>query len=284
MCATQSEQTALIGILNSHYDEIYAIEKQWGIRFKEGDMRPRIDYFHDAVRALTSGEADMYAKNSRLSVEYLAYDITQLRMIQGNPIGKIYKAKEPSSSTDIITAEDMLASRNRGPDKAVRRELAQLYKDYTVIFAALFSDIADGNFKARCEEVDAAVEDIALVENILAKLAEGRINAAQASQLCERIENDALRRRILNEIIHSEVRQAEAERIISELRSAEARLEEEKRTADKAHMTFLTSQLAVYEDAKETVKRLALQGLNIAGKFVENAMAKAQGHGRGQGF
>ncbi|MFO0109587.1 MAG: hypothetical protein ACK52W_03515, partial [Alphaproteobacteria bacterium] len=86
MARPEREQDAILTLMQGKYEHILPIEAEWGIRFEEGDMRPRIEHFHDAVRALTSG-ADIFDKASRLSVEHLAYDLSQLRQIQSRPVG-----------------------------------------------------------------------------------------------------------------------------------------------------------------------------------------------------
>src|SRR6202012_5632366 len=101
-----SEQAAIIELMHGKYGQLLAIESEWGIRLHEGDWRPRIEHFHDAVRALTSGSDDMYAKNSRLSVENLAYDLGQLRHIQEKPIGLINKVTEKSAGTQVVKQGD----------------------------------------------------------------------------------------------------------------------------------------------------------------------------------
>jgi hypothetical protein len=274
-----SSKQALIPIMTGQYERISAIESEWEIRFKEGDMRPRIDYFHDAVRALTSGEASPYEKNSRLSVEYLAYDLSQLRQVQGNPIGRIHRGNRPIDPGSLTVSGQAAAPSS--PDSSTRRELAQLYKDYTVLFAALFAEIADMNFQARAEQVDQAVQDIALVEQILQQLANGQIRNDQAVAMLEQVEQDNLRKRMQQAVAQGTIRRSEQEQISSQLKQFENQLENEKKQADKAHTSYLTGQLAVYEEARDTVKRLAAQGMNLAGKFVEAAMTQAAGKGRG---
>lgn len=276
-----NNKQALIPIMNGQYERISAIESQWDIRFREGDMRPRIDYFHDAVRALTSGQASPYEKNSRLSVEYLAYDLSQLRQIQGNPVGRAFRA---SASSDVLNHTPnalSTAKGSAGPDRATRQELGQLYKDYTVLFAALFAEIADMNFQSRTEEVDAMVTDIGKIEQVLQQLANGEINKNQAVQMLEGIESDPLRQSTIQAVAGQTIRHAEQERMSTQLKQFESQLDAEKGKAEKAHLSYVTSQLAIYEDARDTVKRLAAQGMNLAGKFVENAMRQASGKGRG---
>lgn len=276
-----SDKQALIPIMNGQYERISAIEAQWDIRFREGDQRPRIEYFHDAVRALTSGEVSPYDKNTRLSVEYLAYDLSQLRQIQGNPVGRAHRA---SSSDEMMKHTPNALSTSKpggGPDRVVRQELGQLYKDYTVLFAALFAEIADMNFQSRSEEVDAMVTDISVIEQVLEQLANGQIDKRQAMTMLEQVESDTLRQSTLQAVAGQTIRHAEQERMTAQLRHYENQLENEKQQADKAHLSYVTSQLAVYEEARDTVKRLAAQGMNLAGKFVENAINQSAGRGRG---
>lgn len=275
---------SLIPIMTGQYQRLYEIESEWGIHLKEGDMRPRIDYFHDAVRALTSGEADLYAKHSRLSVEHLAYDIDQMRHAQNQPLGKKQLGSQQSPHLDVVPADGPAQSRRRGPDRATRAEITQLYKDYSVLFAALFAEVADMNFKSRIEEVDAAVEDIAVAEEVLNKLANNSINQQEAQALLDSIEKDELRERIQLAIQSRTIRMYEAEQLIAGLKASEAQIENEKMVIEKAHLNYVTGQLAIYEESKDTIKRLAAQGMNLAGKFVENAISQSAGRGSGLGI
>ena len=275
---------SLIPIMTGQYQRLYEIEAEWGIRLHEGDQRPRIDYFHDAVRALTSGEADLYAKHSRLSVEHLAYDLDQLRRAQGEPAGTRNRSNQQSPHTDVALAGGPAQGRARGPDRGLRAEISQLYKDYTVLFAALFAEVAGHNFQARIEEVDQAVEDISVAEQSLEKLGSGQISQQQAQALLEQIEKDELRERLQLAIANRPIRMSEAEQLIAGLKASEVQLEHEKMVIEKAHLNYVTGQLAVYEQSKETIKRLAAQGMNLAGRFVENALSQQAGRGAGMQF
>lgn len=273
-----SSKAALIPIMNSQYDRIAAIEEAAGIRLREGDMRPRIDYFHDAVRALTSGESP-YAPTGRLSVEHLAWDVAQLRLVPGNPLGRLHKGTEKMAGAELMTQEDAAYRMAGASPRAIRAELAQLYKDYTVLFVALFAEVADINFKCRQEEMDAAVADIAQVQAVIGQLAKGQINSQQGQLLLEQVEQDSLREQAQAAIASSDVR-AKANMLLANLKGAEQKLNAQGQAIDKAHLSYVTGQLAIYEESKDIVKRLAAQGMNLAGKFVENAMQQSAGKGR----
>lgn len=45
------------------------------------------------------------------------------------------------------------------------------------------------------------------------------------------------------------------------------------KTIEDAHLRFASSQLLVFEEAKDMLKKFAVQGMNLVGKFVENSIA-----------
>lgn len=279
---SQAKQS-LIPIMTGQYQRLYELEADWGIRLHEGDMRPRIDYFHDAVRALTSGEASLYEKHSRLSIEHLAYDLGQLRVAQSQPLGDRNLLNQQSPHTDVVPTGAAAQSRGRGPDRATRAELSQLYKDYAVLFAALFAEVADMNYKSRIDEMDQSIEDMALAEDVLKKLADGKMSQQQAMAILDQIDKAELRERLQQAICGRSIRHGEAEQIVGGLKGLEGQIENEKMVIEKAHLNYVTARLAVYEESKDTVKRLAAQGLNLAGKFVESALGQSAGRGAGMG-
>lgn len=278
-----AEQAAIIELMHGKYGQLLAIESEWGIRLHEGDMRPRIEHFHDAVRALTSGSADMYAKNSRLSVENLAYDLGQLRQIQDKPIGLINRATEKSASTQLVKQGQAGASFVKMPPQPVRAQLVSLYRDYMVFFAALFAQVADTNFNTRVDEIDSTVTDLAQVEEVMKKLVTGKMTNAQAMAEMMHVERDDLRERIQAMLAKKTLTAREKQEALAMIGKIEAGLNTDKKKLETSHLHYATGQLAVYEEAKETIKRLGQQGLNLAGKFVENAMSQAAGKGKSRG-
>ena len=277
-----NEQAAIIELMMGKYAQILPIEAEWGIRLTEGDMRPRIEHFHDAVRALTSGEADIYEKRSRLSVEHLAYDLGQLRQIQGKPLGLINRATEKSTGSHLVKKGEAGASAPKLPPQAVRGQITALYKDYTVFFAALFSEIADKNFQARSDAIDGAVADIGVIEDVIQQLIAGKLTITQALEEMMHVERDDLRERLQETLARKTVGTSEKQKIFATLGLVQSNLDKDKKSLETAHMHYATGQLAVYEDAKDPVKKLATQGLNLAGKFVDTAI-RAAGQGKGQG-
>lgn len=277
-----AEQQAMAELLQAKYQQILPVEAQWGIRLTEGDMRPRVEHFHDALRALTSGSADLYAKNSRLSVEHLAYDLSLLRQIPDRPLGSINRATEKSIGTAVVRQRDAGAGVPKMPPQAVRAELVQHYRDYLVFFAAMFAPVADRNFQSRSDTVDAQVADVGLVEQVLKQWMAGNMTNAQASAELMHVERDDLRERLQAMLARKSMSAREKQEALALLAQVERGLAKEKQQIEQAHLSYATGQLAVYEEAKDTVKKLAAQGLNLAGRFLEQAM-QAAGQGRGQG-
>ena len=285
MAIGSESQAAIIELMHGKYQRILAAETQWGIRLKEGDMRPRIEHFHDAVRALTSGEADIYAKNSRLSVEHLAYDIALLRQIQNKPVGTINRVTEKSASTAVVKQGQAGASPPRMPPQQVRAELAANYRDYTVFFAAMFAEVADINYQSRSEVIDGSVADVGLVEDVLNKLIAGKMTNAQAAHELMHVERDDLRERLTAMLARKGLSAREKQDAVAMIAQIEKGLDKEKKALEQSHLNYATGQLAVYEDSKDIIKKLGMAGLNLAGKFVENSLkgaGQSQGQGRGK--
>ena len=280
---TQSPKDALVQLMHQHYETILPIEAEWQIRFSEGDMRPRIEHFHDAVRAYTSGSADLYEKNSRLSVEHLAYDLSQLRHIQEKPVGAMHAANAAVDATgQALVKQGQAPTPGKLPPARLRAELAAQYKNYTVFFAALFAEQADMNFKTRQDMLDATVGDLHMVEEMLNQIISGALNNQEALQESYHIEHDQLRERIQQMLSSNQlITAADRDQVVGMLSGIEQGLQHEQAALDTAHTNYVTGQLMVYEEGKDLMKKMLASGLNLAGKFLENAMSAAQGQGRG---
>ena len=280
MAFDPAEQAAIIELMHGKYQSICAIESEWSIRLHEGDMRPRIEHFHDAVRALTSGSASLYEKNSRLAVEQLAYDLARLRDIPQRPVGSINRTTDKSLATALVKQGEAGASYAKLPPASVRADIVTLYRDYTVFFAALFAEVADRNYQSRMDAIDTTVADIGLIEQLIGQLIAGTVSAEQALHEMMHVEHDALRERLQAALANKKLSAREKQQALTMLKTIEQGMAKEKHAIEQAHTRYATGQLAVYEDAKDTVKRLASSGLNLAGKFVESAIQSAQ---RGKG-
>lgn len=275
MRASQQEQQALIGLLTKLYHEIRSVEAEWNILGREGDMRSRIEYYHDAIRALTSGSADIYAKGQRLSVEYLAYDVQMLRHIEANPLVGTRAATGQQMSPGTALVVKGKASPDARPGRDVRNRLAELYKGYTVFFVALLCETADRNHQSRTEDLNNEVTDLAAVDRLMVEYMNGKPVERDLLSMLDQVTDDKIREQI-NAMIHAKKKQ-ELDKGRGSLRAGIKARDQEIAAIEKAHFTYVTSQLSVYENAKDTVKKLAGQGMNLAGNFVQGAMSEALG-------
>ena len=281
MAVAPEAQGAILTLMHGKYERIAALETEWGIRFKEGDMRPRIEYFHDAVRALTSG-VERFGKHTRLSVEHLAYDLGQLRRIQERPTGTINRATEKSLGQEVVALDASGKTPPRLPPQSIRQELVQHYRDYTVFFAALFAEVADRNFKAREDEIEGNLADLTLVEEVIEALASGQMKVTEALKELNHVEQDDLRERIQKLLASRRLSAREKHEAQAMVAKIETGLKSEKKRVNEAHTHYVTGQLAIYEESRDLVKKLAGSGMNLAGKFLETAMRNA-GQSRGRG-
>ncbi len=275
------EQDAILSLLHSKYEAILAIEAPWGIRIHEGDMRPRIEYFHDAVRAYSAGDsAD--GKDSRLSVERIAYDVAQLHAIQDKPMGSLNRATEKSPSGALIKtgAGLMTPSAAKTPPASVRAEMKQHYKNYTVFFITLLGEPADRNYFSRCEEMDETVADIGLIETILKQIASGRLTQKQAQEELGSITHDALRTRMQGLLARKTMSASEKQDAVALLSQVEKGVHTQRSNLDKSHLQMATTKMNIFHDSKDVVKELMNSGLSVAGKFLQASMQQASGKGR----
>jgi hypothetical protein len=277
MKANKAGEQALITILNGLYEEIHAIERKFAIRMDEGDFRPRIEYFHDAIRALTSGQTGV----KRLSIEFLSYDIAMLRHIQANPLRHTKGAKaDLSPGTGLIAAN----APHHDPAKtplSVKSQLADMYKSYSVLFAALLSGQADNDYQARIAECNEEVENIAALERDAKKTAQKNdVEIDIEALIHQHVDDPDMARKVFAAAgaKKKKMQASEAARTLSEMIK---NVDRQINAVEQAHFTFATNQLAVYEMARDVVKKMAVGGLNIAGDFVENAVREATRGGRG---
>ncbi len=272
-------QQAVVALLGELFARIRPIEDEWGIRLREQDLRPRIEHFHDAVRALTSGDAKAYASGGRLSVEYLAYDLGQLRAVQAKPVGLINRATQKPAPGAMVVKGD--ASARALPDQKTRGELAKLYKQYTVFYAALFAVQAGDDFQVRSEQAEQQMDDLASIQAVLQKLLKGQITAREAENAMMHVERDDLRERMNSMLRKGKPSPADMTQAMNSITTIRQGLVGEKKKIADAHLSYATGQLAVYEESRDMVKQMAGQGLNLAGKFLQQAAQQA-GMGRGR--
>ena len=269
-------------LLHRTHGEISAIEARYQIFGHEGDFRPRIEYYHDAVRALGSETDDGLGKESRLAIERLAYDVEMLRLISERPLVAGRGEQHFSVSDALVTEAD--SGDGLRPDRRTKGRLGELYRDYTVYFIALMAEKADNNVQSRKEENAVLIADCKQLEALLNQLAEGGIDLASVVRAAGMIEHDGLRRKVLALLNRGKPNRDELTSAGATLKDARAHFEGEQKGLDAQAMRFSTSQLMVYESSKEVIRSLNDQGLNAAGKFMKQSLSdKGQGRGTTRG-
>lgn len=276
MKADRSTQLALINILNGIYSEIHSIEEQLQIRIDESDFRPRIEYFHDAVRALTTGSIG----SKRLSVEFLSYDVAMLRYIQANPLARPKGSKlNLSPGTALITGNE--PEYITGRNSTVKAQLIDLYKNYSVLFVALLSEPADHDYYSKVESCNEEVENIAVIQKAAKAAARNESSEVNIEDILHQYMDDPnLARKILAQI-GGNAKKAKAGDALKKLSEMMKAADKKIKDVEQAHFTYRTSQLAIYENARDVVRKMAVSGMNIVGNFVESAVQEAKGTGRG---
>lgn len=281
MKISQPEQEALTSIITRIADEISEIEESYQLCVGEGDFRARIEYFHDAVRAFTSLPVDPAAAQ-RLSVELLAYDVSCLRYLQSMPLSHFKpSAQRYSAQNALVVARPRGSTQNGRPPREVKQKLADLYQYYTVLFCAIFKPIADNNYQDRVEDLNQSVEELAGLEQAVDKLAKGGGSIQEVMAHCQHLGDEALAQTIQQMLMAGQGNKQKLQALLTAIKERSKQADHEIDVLDAAHLNYGMAQLSVYEDGKDIVKKMAAQGLNLAGRFVEASMnAAARDMGR----
>ena len=267
-----------LSLINRAYSEIAQIEAQYHIFGHEGDFRPRIEYYHDAVRALGSEADDGLSKDSRLAIERLAYDVEMLRLIAQRPLSAGRGEQHFSVSDALVT--DAGEGEGLRPDRRTKGQLSDLYRDYTVYFIALLAEKADNNVQSRKEENGVLITDCKQLETLLNQLAGNAIDLACVVRAAGNIEHDGLRRKVLALLNRGKPNRDELTSASASVKEARTHFEQDQKGLDTQAMRFSSSQLIVYEASKDVLRQLNEQGLNAAGKFTKQSLGE-KGEGRG---
>ena len=263
------KEDALINLITPPYERLRECEIDQHIIIGNHDARPRVEYFHDAVRAALSGDDP-----KRLQVEALAHDVGVLRTLQHNPFAREHTYRQQSPTTRLTTHTDAATTN----PATVRSELTELYRQYTLLFVALLADIADDNYRARIDQKNIEVEEIAALLHEIEVLTTDSIHFAALVK--QHIYDARLSTKILAPLGKKAQRMARMD-AITYLKGLIPKTDNEIASIENAHFHFVTGQLSVYEHSKEIVHQLAGRGLNVAGKFLASAIQKGMQRGRG---
>lgn len=269
-----SNQQSIVNILLRYWQEIFAIEQELELLVGKGDVRPRIEFFHDAIRAYTTLHKTA-VDEARLAVERLAYDVKCLRYLATQPLASITHDKNLSSGSALVPTGAGLVPAQKKPTREHKDQLKELYEKYGVLFAALLKTTAENDYQERSDSMNTEVEQINEVMDALAKNA----SAAQINILIAHLDDEKIKRDLL--ALLPQMKGKNMSGLIAKLKGETQKKDKTLKVIDSAFHEYATSQLAIYESAKDTLKKMAAQGMNLVGQFVENAMRQNQ-QGRGR--
>jgi len=272
------QQDAIVQLLTRIYIDIRDIEQEFGLMVGDNDFRPRIEYFHDAVRAFSAQDTAERKEGGRLTVEMLAYDVSCLRYLCSMPLSPFKPYGETMSPrTEMVAVKQGLAVKPKRPDRTTKERLSDLYQHYAVLFAALLKPMADRDHKDRVADLNHDVTAIKDIIHRLDAINHGKGSANQLAAAAQNLEEEELHQLVATFIQQQKYKQKEdVKKLMQFLKTHAAGKDKIIAALDAAHMDYGLAQLAVYEESKGLLKKMAAQGMNLAGKFVADAMAKTQ--------
>ena len=268
-----NEHESIIKLLTRIYTDIRDIEEEFQLLAGDNDYRPRIEHFHDAIRAFASE-----TNRERLSIELLSYDLQALRYIVSMPLASFKADGQPmSTKTDMVALDKGLTVKRPRPDRAVRERLVELYQNYSVLFAALLKPNADRDYHERVDNLNQDVEDLHHLASHLDELEQNNTQLPQVVTAIQHLEEDGLRNELLNFVQQQKhIKKDNLKKLVQFLKEHAKRKDKDIAAIEEAHMNYVMSQLGIFEGSKDMLKKMAAQGMNLVGKFVENAIAESR--------
>lgn len=279
MKLSPAEHDAIIALLTRIYTDLFEIESEYQLLAGEADYRPRIEHFHDAVRAFSSGEEEHTQPGGRLCIEMLSYDLSCLRFLQSMPLAS-FKGDVPKYSPNmqpVKVGDRDLAMKAKRPTRAVKERICELYQHYSVLFAALLKPMADRDYHDRVDALNEDVKDLHALVAQLQALQAGKGTVEKVVAAIHHLEEDDLRHELMMFMqAQKHKKKDNLAKLAVFLKEHMAKKDKEIAAIDAAHMNYALAQLGIFEGSKDLLKKLAGQGMNLVGKFVENAMAESR--------
>ena len=199
MKLSPTEHDAIIAMLTRIYTDIFDIETEYQLLAGDADFRPRIEHFHDAVRAYSSQDPEHTEAGGRLSIERLAYDLSCMRYLHSMPLasfkegGTVYS---PSVAPVQVRERDLTVKKAR-PSRVVKQRICDLYQHYSVLFAALLKPFADKDYLDRVDELNQDVKDVHRLVTQLDAMAAGKGSLDKVMAAVQQLEEEALRHELM---------------------------------------------------------------------------------------
>lgn len=161
MQALSSEQQGITELLTRLYRQIEPVERQQKLIYGGKDFRARIEHFHDALRALSTQDTSATEQGGRLTLEWLAFDLSAIRYIQAYPMTLLDLSNPLASGGYELVQSGLPPKTNiRRLERQVKSSLSEWYKEYGVLYAALFKPFADNDYHDRVEEASEQLQFI----------------------------------------------------------------------------------------------------------------------------
>jgi len=280
MKISPQEQEQLIALMTRMYMDLHEIETEHHLLAGEGDYRPRIEHFHDAVRALSSQDPAHLEPGGRLSVELLAYDLSALRYLQTMPLASLKPhggvGTSPGTAPVAVRDGDLIVKSKR-PSRQVRERICELYQHYAVLFAAMMKPLADRDYLDRVDTLNQDVKDVHSLVQKLNQMAQGKATLEQVVAAIQHLEDDGLRHELMQFMREGKHKKKDNLAKLAEfLKSHIGAMDKQIAGVDAAHMNYVMAQLGIFESSKDMLKKMASQGMNLVGKFVQNAVSESK--------
>lgn len=268
-----AEQEQIVAILTQLYEAMRAIELEYTLFIGEGDFRPRIEYFHDAVRAFTSGDPRHIENGGRLNVEFLAYDLACLRYIQSKPLVPFKpQGGMQSPGAALVAIDQTPVPQTKRPDRKTREALVEHYQKYAVLFSALLKPAADTDHHERVGDLDNDVRDL---NAIIRQCEKGYL--AQAGELVQYLEDPALRAALAAMLRQPKAKDpASIKKIVAMLKDRIKAKDKAIKAIENAHRDYGLAQLTLFENSRDMLKKMAAAGMNLVGNFVAASIAQTR--------
>lgn len=269
----------MVALLTRIYTDLYDIETEYRLMVGDADFRPRIEHFHDAIRAFSSQDPAHQEPGGRLSVELLAYDLSALRYLQTMPLATLspHGSMLSPSTTPVAVREGDLMVRAKRPSRQVRERICELYQHYAVLYAALLKPLADRDYLERVEDMNQDVKDIHQLVKAVEALSAGKGSVEKVLSAINHLENESLRYELAQFMQQGKHKKKEnLQKLAAFLKTQVGAIDKQIASVDAAHMNYVMAQFSIFEGSRDMLKKLAAQGMNLVGKFVEKAMAESR--------
>jgi hypothetical protein len=105
----------------------------------------------------------------------------------------------------------------------------------------------------------------------------GKSNLPQVMAAINHLEDEALRYELVQFMQQEKYKKKDnLVKLISFLKTHLGEKDALISKVDAAHMSYVMSQLAIFEGSRDMIKKMAAQGMNLVGKFVQSAIAESK--------